>query len=86
MKFTAITPREASFALLRSHRHHSQGPGRPVEQLPASVPDGGDSEPRRRILNRWVEEFLRTADRLKKRNLVEFAKILRGQLDYMTRT
>jgi polysaccharide biosynthesis transport protein len=83
VKFTAITPREASFALLEnlSATIPRTGEGQSSNFLRLSL-TGRDSELTARILNRWVEEFLRTADRLKKRNLVEFAKILRGQLDY----
>jgi capsular exopolysaccharide synthesis family protein len=83
VKFTAITPREASFALIEnlSATIPRTGDGQSSNFLRLSL-TGGDSELTARILNRWVEEFLRTADRLKKRNLVEFAKILRGQLDY----
>ena len=78
VKFTAITPREASFALLEnlSATIPRTGEGQSSNFLRLSLM-GGDSELTARILNRWVEEFLRTADRLKKRNLVEFAKILR---------
>ncbi len=83
VKFTAITPREASFALLEnlSATIPRTGDGQSSNFLRLSLM-GKDSELTARILNRWVEEFLRTADRLKKRNLVEFAKILRAQLDY----
>jgi polysaccharide biosynthesis transport protein len=83
VKFTAITPREASFALLQnlSAVIPRSGDGQASNFLRLSLL-GRDSDLTARILNRWVEEFLRTADRLKKRNLVEFAKILRGQLDY----
>jgi capsular exopolysaccharide synthesis family protein len=83
VKFTAITPREASFALLRNLNATIPvtGNGQSSNFLRLSLL-GRDSELTARILNRWVEEFLRTADRLKKRNLVEFAKILREQLDY----
>ena len=83
VKFTAITPREASFALLENLTATipRNGDGQSGNFLRLSLL-GRDSELTARILNRWVEEFLRTADRLKKRNLVEFAKILRAQLDY----
>lgn len=83
VKFTAITPREASFALLQnlSASIPRSGEGQSGNFMRLSLV-GNNSELTARILNRWVEEFLRTADRLKKRNLVEFAKILRGQLDY----
>jgi polysaccharide biosynthesis transport protein len=83
IEFAVITPREASLGLLEnlSATIPRTGDGQSSNFLRLSLV-GTDSDLTARILNRWVEEFLRTAERLKKRNLVEFAKILRGQLDY----
>lgn len=38
-----------------------------------------------RTLNTWVDEYVRVAAELKKRNVVEFARILEGQLRYAER-
>lgn len=37
------------------------------------------------ILNTWVDEYVRVAAELKKRNMVEFSRILEGQLQYAER-
>ncbi|MGZ5140658.1 MAG: polysaccharide biosynthesis tyrosine autokinase, partial [Burkholderiales bacterium] len=43
-----------------------------------------DSDPRlaAQILNTWADEYVRVAAELKKRNMVEFARILEGQMNY----
>ncbi len=84
--FEVITPREATFGL--------------TERVGATIPRspdgrasnfmrvwliGHESGKTAAILNGWVGEFLDAAARLKKRNLIEFARILRQQLDYAKR-
>ena len=84
--FEVITPREATFGL--------------TEKVGATIPrspdgrasnfmrvwlTGHESAKTAAILNGWVAEFLDAAGRLKKRNLIEFARILREQLDYAKR-
>jgi tyrosine-protein kinase Etk/Wzc len=79
--FSVSTPRSASMRLLSA--------------VGVSIPEGGQSEggrfftvklsgsdPRRTAitLNTWVEQFVNTADELKKRHLLEFKSILSDQL------
>ena len=79
--FSVSTPRSASVGLLSA--------------VSVSIPEGGQSgggqfftvklsgsDPRRtaRTLNVWVEQFVNSADELKKRHLLEFKSILSDQL------
>jgi tyrosine-protein kinase Etk/Wzc len=79
--FSVSTPRSASVGLLSA--------------VSVSIPEGGQSEggrfftvkltgsdPRRtaKTLNVWVEQFVNSADELKKRHLLEFKSILSDQL------
>jgi capsular exopolysaccharide synthesis family protein len=76
--FTVSTPREAAIDLMKS--------------LDASLPEKSnflwlrlrDENPQlaQRTLNTWLKEYIAVAGQLKKRNLVEFDSILRGQLVY----
>jgi capsular exopolysaccharide synthesis family protein len=76
--FTVSTPREAAIDLMKS--------------LDANLPDRSnflwlklrDENPQlaQRTLNTWLKEYIAVAGQLKKRNLVEFDSILRGQLVY----
>ena len=76
LSFSVSTVRGASAGLIASVR--------------ASVPDDGQfltvrlsgSDPRRtaKTLNAWVEQFVASADELKKRHLLEFKSILSDQL------
>ena len=81
IEFTVLSPRDASIALL----------GR----LDVTLPRGSnflrlalvDEDPHRAsiTLNAWTREFVAAAADLKKRNTVEFSKILQGQLAYAER-
>ncbi len=79
--FSVTTPRSASIALLSS--------------VSVSIPEGGNSgggqfftvklsgsNPRRaaETLNAWIDQFVNSADELKKRHLIEFKNILSDQL------
>ena len=76
--FAVATPRETSIEL--------------TKRLAAELPEhsnflwlsltGKDSERTARTMNEWTREFVTVAAELKKRNLVEFANILGGQLRY----
>jgi succinoglycan biosynthesis transport protein ExoP len=76
LAFSVSTPRSTALSLIPAVR--------------ATVPDGGQfleiklsgSDPRRsaKILNAWVEQFVTSADELKKRHLLEFKSILSVQL------
>jgi len=76
--FTLTTPREAAVAL--------------IERLDAELPENSnflalrmrDENPAwaQTILNTWMREFVQVAADLKKRNVVQLASILGGQLGY----
>jgi capsular exopolysaccharide synthesis family protein len=76
ISFSVATPRSTSVGLL--------------PKLRASIPDDGQfisvsltgSDPARttKTLNAWVEQFVNSADELKKRHLLEFRKVLNDQL------
>ncbi|NUO36981.1 MAG: polysaccharide biosynthesis tyrosine autokinase [Gemmatimonadaceae bacterium] len=76
--FTVATPRETSIELMK----------RLDARLPERSPMLGltlqDPNPQlaARTLNTWVEEYVAVAGELKRRNLVEFANILGGQLSF----
>lgn len=79
--FDVVTPREASLVL--------------AQRITATLPQGSNflrltlsgSDPHKTAstLNEWVDQFLATAAVLKKRELVEFTKILEEQLRYAER-
>jgi succinoglycan biosynthesis transport protein ExoP len=81
VRFSVVTPREASLTL--------------AQDLSATLPigsnflrltlAGSDPEKTATTLNVWIEQFLATAAVLKKRELVEFTKILEEQLRYAER-
>lgn len=78
VEFAIATPRETSIEL--------------VERLTPQLPDesnflwlkleGTDPELTARTLNTWAEEYVAVAATLKKHHLVEFARILEGQLEF----
>jgi len=78
IKFTIATPRETAIDLMK--------------RLNAQLPEKSnflwlrlrDENPQQaqRTLNTWLKEYVAVAGQLKKRNLVEFDSILRGQLTY----
>jgi len=78
VNFTVSTPRETAVDLMK--------------QLNAELPEKSnflwlrlrDENPQlaQRTLNTWLNEYVAVAGQLKKRNLVEFDSILRGQLIY----
>ena len=78
IKFTVSTPRETAVDLMK--------------QLSVEVPEqsnflwlrfrGQDPQLAQLTLNTWVNEYVTVASELKKRNVVEFAHILSGQLRY----
>ena len=82
VKFTVVTPREASIALSK--------------RLTATIPENTnflflaltDTRPDRAadILNAWLNEFVTVAAQLKKYKLTEQARILREQLDTAQKT
>lgn len=81
LRFTVVTPREASIKL--------------NERLEANLPQGSnflrlalrgeDPIKTAAAMNVWINEFVSSAAILKKRNLVEFANILQGQLRFAER-
>jgi capsular exopolysaccharide synthesis family protein len=76
ISFSIVNPRDISIALQK--------------EVTAVLPQGSNflrvslegTDPQRRaaILNAWTDEFVSTAAELKKRNLVELAKVLEAQL------
>jgi succinoglycan biosynthesis transport protein ExoP len=76
--FTVSTPRETAVDLMK--------------QLNAELPQnsnflwlrlkGEDPQLAQRTLNTWIHEYVDVAGELKRRNVVEFANILQGQLRY----
>ncbi|MDQ6769228.1 MAG: polysaccharide biosynthesis tyrosine autokinase [Gemmatimonadota bacterium] len=80
--FTVSTPRETAVELMK--------------QLSADLPEKSnflwlrlrseDPQLARLTLNTWLKEYVDVANELKKRNLVEFASILGGQLRYAERS
>lgn len=78
LKFSVATPRETSVRMLTQiNTRLANG----SNFLWLSYQDQ-NSRLAARTLNLWVAEFLLVAAELKKRNLVEFARILDGQLQY----
>lgn len=76
--FSISTPRETSIRLAdRLNDHLSTGSN--FLWLTYS-----DANPRlaAQTLNTWIDEYVRVAAELKKRNMVEFSRILEGQLQY----
>jgi capsular exopolysaccharide synthesis family protein len=78
LAFTISTPRETSVDLMR--RLNSRLAER-SNFLWLTLQDR-NPELAARTLNTWVNEYVAVAAQLKKRNLVEFADILSGQLQY----
>jgi succinoglycan biosynthesis transport protein ExoP len=78
VEFTVVTPRETSIELMK--------------RLNPRLPERSnflwltlqDTDPHRaaRTLNTWVQEYVAVAGELKRRNMVEFASILGGQLSF----
>ena len=81
LAFTVVAPRERSIKLL--------------ESLDINLPRnsnfmrvalyGKDQAALAGVLNSWIAQFVAVSANLKKRNLVEFARILQGQLSYAER-
>ncbi len=79
--FTVATPRETSTQLNRRlGTNLDQG----SNFLSLALQDGNPQRAAR-TMNVWMEEYVNVAAELKKRNLIEFSKILRDQLDYAER-
>jgi succinoglycan biosynthesis transport protein ExoP len=76
--FAVATPRETSVELLNRLNTRLM-PGSNFLWLSHQ---NADRHLAARTLNVWVAEFLHVAAELKKRNMVEFARILEGQLQY----
>ena len=78
VRFTVVPPREKSMALL------TQVGNRIAQGSSFLWLTYSDVSPTRaqRTLNTWVDEFVHVAGDLKKRNVVEFSKILEGQLKF----
>jgi capsular exopolysaccharide synthesis family protein len=82
VEFTVSTPRETAIDLMR--------------ELSAELPResnflwlklrGEDPQLAQLTLNTWVKEYVDVASELKKRNVVQFARILSGQLGYAERS
>jgi polysaccharide biosynthesis transport protein len=78
VKFTVSTPRETAIALMK--------------QLNAELPEksnflwislrGNNPQLAQQTLNTWLREYVQVASDLKRRNVVQFADILSGQLAY----
>ena len=78
VRFIVIPPRDKSLDLLnRVGNRMAQGSN--FLWLTFSDVDGVLAQ---RTLNTWVDEYVRVAADLKKRNVVEFARILEGQLHF----
>ena len=80
-RFAVVTPREAS--LLLSQQITATLP--PQSNFLRLTLSGNDPQKTATTLNEWVDQFLATAAVLKKRELVEFTKILEEQLRYAER-
>lgn len=79
--FSVVTPRETSVELLGELTPHMR-PGSNFLWLELT---SNDAKIAATTLNTWVREFMQVSAELKKRNLTEFAKILKDQLDYAER-
>lgn len=78
VEFTVATPRETSIELMK--RLDARLPERsPFLSLTLHDPD---PQLAARTLNTWVQEYVAVAGELKRRNMVEFANILGGQLNF----
>jgi succinoglycan biosynthesis transport protein ExoP len=78
IRFTVVTPRETSIQIL-NRVNNRLAPESNFLWLTYQDPDGALAA---RTLNTWLEEYVRVAAELKKRNVVEFANILEEQLRY----
>lgn len=78
VEFTVATPRETSVELQK--RLHPNLPEK-SNFLWITYTDP-DAQLAARTLNAWVNEYVKVAGELKRKNLVEFSNILSGQLDY----
>jgi capsular exopolysaccharide synthesis family protein len=76
VSFWVSTPRSASNALLAGLRTSLPDDG----QFLTITLSGGDPDRAAKTLNAWVEQFVLSSGDLKKRNLLEFKKILSDQL------
>jgi succinoglycan biosynthesis transport protein ExoP len=82
VRFTVVPPRERSAALLNQVGNRLAA-GSNFLWLTYS-----DLDPKRaeRILNTWLDAYVQVAADLKKRNVVEFAKVLESQLRFAEKT
>jgi succinoglycan biosynthesis transport protein ExoP len=76
LTFWVSTPRNTSMALLSSLRAAMPDDG----QFLTVTLSGSDANRTARTLNAWVQQFVTSSGDLKKRNLLEFKKILGDQL------
>jgi succinoglycan biosynthesis transport protein ExoP len=82
IRFNVVPPREKSLQLLAQVGNRiAQG-----SNFLWLTYSGTDPKLAERTLNTWVAEFVRVAADLKKRNVVEFAKILEDQLKFAEKT
>ena len=83
IKLVLTSPREASLVLLkRVQLFRPQSPDNHAGNLLRVTLTGDNPQLTADVLNAWVEEFVGAAARLKKRNLVELARVLEDQLRY----
>lgn len=82
VKFTVSTPRETAIELMQ--RLNAELP-RESNFLWLRLRDQ-DPQIAQLTLNTWVREYVEVASELKKRNVVQFARILSGQLGYAERS
>lgn len=80
--FSVSTPRETSIRLA-DRLTNRLGQGSNFLWLTYTDPDPLLAA---QTLNAWVDEYVRVAAELKKRNMVEFSRILEGQLQYAEQT
>ena len=80
--FRVVAPREASMTLLESLE--VSPPARGSNFMRATL-RGEDPALITTVMNMWLAQFVSVSADLKKRNLVEFARILQGQLSYSER-
>jgi polysaccharide biosynthesis transport protein len=83
LKLYLTTPRDASIVLLRRVQVFlPRTPDNRAGNLLRVTLTGDNPQHTAEVLNAWVEEFISAAARLKKRNLVELARVLEEQLRY----
>ncbi len=81
LRFTVITPREASIELNSRLMAHLP----PESNFLHLTLRGSDPVRTAATMNVWIDEFVSSSAVLKKKNLVEFASILQGQLRFAER-